>query len=37
MKSHKSCIYTKHEIKNGEAFTPEQEKAFVKAIKGSKY
>ena len=33
----KAVYIPKHERKNGEAFTPEQEKAFVKAIKGSKY
>ena len=33
----KAVYIPKHERKNGQAFTPEQEKAFVTQIKGSKY
>ena len=33
----KAVYIPKHERKNGEAFTPEQEKVFISQIKGSKY
>jgi integrase len=33
----KAVYIPKHERKNGEAFTPDQEKTFVSQIKGSKY